>query len=106
LARLTDEQIEQKVLCGRSGFTHFRVAPEDVSNRIRKKCKIQYSADAAVDLVIHEGSTPIDGLWACYAVKHLVNLITEEITGSKFTRVWLVDFSGGKFLVVENQRAV
>ncbi|MDR3386692.1 MAG: hypothetical protein P4L92_06520 [Rudaea sp.] len=64
MTRLTDEQIETKVVNGRSGYSNFRIETEDVLCAIRGKHEKRYAADASVDLVVHEGATPIDGFWA------------------------------------------
>ncbi len=104
MTRLTDEQIETKVINGRSGYSNLRIEIEDVLCAISGKCKKKYTADGSVDLVVHEGATHIDGVWARGQTDRLRDLMETEIFGSQFTRAWLVDLSMGKFLVAENQK--
>jgi hypothetical protein len=104
LTRLTDEQIETKVIHGRSGYSNFRIEIEDVLRIIKSKCKKRYEADGSVGLVVQEGATPIDGLWARGQASQLRELVEEAIAGSQFTRAWLVDISASKFLVAENPK--
>ncbi len=82
MTRLTDEQIETKVINGRSGYSNFRIEIEDVLCSIRGKLKKRYVADGSVDLVVHEGAAPIDGFWARGQTDQLRDLIETEIAAA------------------------
>ena len=96
LTLLTDETIERKVRLGRSGYSNFRIDVEDVVNAIRGKNAKNYLG-GCIDLVIHEGATPIDGLWGG-AQSEAFRLIQAETDSSKFARVWLLDMTNMRVL--------
>jgi hypothetical protein len=99
LTRLTDDQIERKVIKGLSGYTNFRIGLEEIANAIRIKCAKTYLKNAQIDLVVHEGATPVDGLWARGDETRLRSLLQAAVEDSQFERIWFVDFSSKKFLV-------
>jgi hypothetical protein len=103
LTRVTDVELEQKVMTGRSGPSNFRMGIEELVLAIRNKRSKRYVANGPIDLVVHDGAgAPIDGFWAGGQDDGVTDLMGEEIEGSQFRRIWLVDFSAGKFLVAEN----
>ncbi|MGH8157087.1 MAG: hypothetical protein ACREPQ_03130 [Rhodanobacter sp.] len=91
LTLVTDETIETKVRLGRSGYSNFKIEIEDVVSLIRKKSTKKYLGEP-IDLVIHEGATPIDRLWL-YDQSELNRLVQAETDVSQFVRVWLLDVS-------------
>ena len=101
LTRLTDEKIERKVIKGLAGYTNFRIGLEEIANAIRIKCAKTYLTDAQVDLVVHEGATPVDGFWARGDETRLTSLLQAAVENSQFERIWFVDFFSKKFLVAK-----
>jgi hypothetical protein len=91
LTLVTDRTIETKVRRGRSGYSNFSIGIEDVVKLIRKKSAKKYLSEST-ELLIHEGATPIDGLWL-HDQSELCRLVQAETDVSQFAKVWLLDIS-------------
>jgi hypothetical protein len=91
LTLVTDEAIETKVRRGRSGYSNFKIKIEDIVNAIRKKSAKKYLGES-IDLIIHEGATPIDDLWL-YDRNDLNQVVQDETDISPFARIWLLDIT-------------
>lgn len=92
LTLITDSAIEKKVRKGLTGGTSFKIEVQDVLDRIRSKSQKSYVDGPSIELVLHEGATPIDDL-CMYDQTELDARILDEVEASPFLRVWLIDFS-------------
>ncbi|AGG88101.1 hypothetical protein R2APBS1_0940 [Rhodanobacter denitrificans] len=91
LTALTDPVIERKFGTGKFHYSNYRIDINDAVECIaRKKHKVY--ALPRVELIVHEGSTPIDDLWQWdqSQLDAAIQLATDK---SNFSRVWLVDIS-------------
>ena len=89
LTTLTDEIIERKVGTRKSGYSNFRIDISDAVERITTKGAKRYSI-SRVDLVLHEGATPIDDLWICNKTE-LDSALQAATNDADFLRVWVVN---------------
>ena len=94
LTAITDPVIETKFGTGRFHYSNYRVEISDAVECIKRKEHKQYSIPQ-VELVVHEGATPIDDLWQ-WDQSQLDAAIQAAIDKSSFARVWLVDISNRK----------
>ena len=104
LTALTDQIIERKFGTGRSHYSNYRIDIADAVECIERKVHKRYSMPR-VDLIVHEGATPIDRLWLWDQVEldAAMQLATDKTT---FSKVWLVDIGSNlaRAYVPSNQR--
>lgn len=95
LTALTDPIIERKYGTGKFHFSWFRVDIADVVDCITRKERKRYSMPR-VELIVHEGSTPVDDLWACDQsdLNQAIQLATDK---SPFSKIWILDISNRKY---------
>lgn len=94
LTALTDPIIERKFGSGKFHYSNYRIDIADAVSCIsRKECKTY--AMENVDLVIHEGATPVDDLWMWDQLQ-LDTAIQISADRSPFSRVWILDISNKK----------
>lgn len=93
LTALTDPAIEKQFGTGNFQYTNYRIDPSDVVRCIEIKARKTYST-ANVELVVHEGFTPVEDLWLCNQ-SELNDRIAAALGSSPFIRLWLVDYQGG-----------
>jgi hypothetical protein len=98
LTLITDPTIERKVRTSTSFYSNFKIEIHDLVERIRSKADKAYQFGSVIELVLHEGATPIDDLWLYdqHALNESMEMATRE---SQFGRIWLVDFSNEKYRV-------
>ncbi|WP_145985448.1 hypothetical protein [Marilutibacter maris] len=91
LMALTDRTIERKFGSGESHGSNFKIEISDVIACINRKSGKNYSMED-IELLIHEGSTPLDDLWR-YNQSDLNAQIQQATNKSPFSRVWILDIS-------------
>jgi hypothetical protein len=91
LTALTDPVIERKFGTGKFHCSNYRIDINDAVECIARKEQKTYIMPR-IELIVHEGSTPIDDLWRWDQSKldAKMQLATDK---SAFSRVWLVDIS-------------
>ncbi|MBL8263415.1 MAG: hypothetical protein JNM58_13405 [Xanthomonadaceae bacterium] len=91
LTALTDPVIERKFGAREFHPSWYRIKIADAVECISRKESKRYSMPN-VELIVHEGSTPIDDLWACdeSELKAAIQSATDK---SPFSKVWLLDIS-------------
>jgi hypothetical protein len=94
LTALTDEIIERKFGTGRFHYSNYRIDIADAVACVARKESKRYCLPR-VELVIHESTTPIDGLWLRDQVE-LDAAMQQATDKTAFSRVWLVEFSSRK----------
>jgi len=91
LTALTEKHMEYMFSTRKLGYTNYRINTLDAVKRIESKGTKKYSVNN-VDLVLHEGFTPIEDLWNCNQAD--LNYALQSATDkTNFIRVWVVDFS-------------
>lgn len=94
LTAVTDQVIERKFGSGRLHYSNFRIDIADAVSCITRKQHKKYSMQR-VELLVHEGATPIDGLWIWdqSELNAAIQLATDK---SPFSRVWILDITNRK----------
>jgi hypothetical protein len=92
LTALTDQVIEKKFGSGIFHYSNYRIDIRDVIECITRKQGKKYSMPR-VELVIHEGATPVDRLWDLSELNAAIQIATDN---SSFSRIWLLDISNRK----------
>ena len=97
LTALTDPVIERKFGTGNFHFSWYRVGIADAVECIKRKERKRYSMPR-VELIVHEGATPVDDLWVWdqSELNEAIQLATDK---SPFSKIWLLDISNKKFRV-------
>jgi hypothetical protein len=91
LTALTDQIIERKFGTGRFHYSNYRIDIADAVECVTRKQHKKYSMPR-VDLIVHEGSTPIDDLWL-WDQSELDAAMQQVTDKTIFAKVWLVDIS-------------
>ncbi len=91
LTAVTDPIIERKFGLGKFHPSSYRVDIADAVQCITRKLHKNYSMPR-VELIVHEGATPIDDLWMWDQLEldAAIQLATDK---SSFSRIWLLDIS-------------
>lgn len=94
LTAVTDPVIERKFGTGQFHPSSYRIDIADAVECITRKERKRYSIQK-VELIVHEGATPIDDLWI-WGQSELDRAIQLATDTSSFSRVWLLDISNRK----------
>ena len=94
LMAITDQTIEKKFGSKEFRYSNYKIEIKDVVKCITRKNAKSYSV-SAVELILHEGSTPLDDLWLIDQFE-LNAAIQAAANNSSFSRIWLLDISNEK----------